>query len=66
MINLTKLDNKQIVVNLDTVKYIESIPDTLIFFLNGESVIVKENLETIVDKSVEYRSKIISKHHVEL
>ena len=47
MITLTKLDNSKILLNFEAIKYVESIPDTLIIFLNGDSVIVKESLEEI-------------------
>lgn len=47
MIFLTKLDNKKILINLESVKYIESVPDTLVFFLNGDSIMVKESLEQV-------------------
>ena len=59
MILLTKLDGNRIILNLDTIKYIEKIPDTLVTFVNGDSVIVKETLENIISKTIEYKNKII-------
>lgn len=50
MILLTKLDGARILVGLETIKYIEETPDTLLRFLNGESVIVKETLEQICER----------------
>ena len=44
MIMLTKLDRTRILVGFEAVKYIEETPDTLIRFLNGESLIVRETL----------------------
>lgn len=58
MIELTKLDSKSIILNLDLVKYIEAIPDTLVVFLNGDSIIVKESLDDIQRKTIEFLSKI--------
>ena len=49
MIFLTKLDAAKILVVPETIKYIESTPDTLIRFLNGECLIVRESLEEIAD-----------------
>lgn len=60
MITLTKLDNKKILINLDAVKYLEPIPDTLILFINGESVIVKESLAEIDAAIMSYRVKILA------
>lgn len=59
MIWLTKLDNKSILLNLDNIKYIEAIPDTLIQMINGESVIVKESVSEMRTRSIEYRAEIL-------
>lgn len=56
MILLTRLDNSKLLVNLETVKYVESTPDTLVTFLNGDSLIVRETLEEIERKAAEYRA----------
>ena len=45
---LTKLDRTRILVGFETVKYIEETPDTLIRFLNGESIFVRETLEEVL------------------
>ena len=47
MIVLSKLDNSPILVNLEAIKYLESTPDTLIHFLNGDSLLVREKLDDI-------------------
>lgn len=60
MILLTKLDNHKILVSLATIKYLESIPDTLIFFTNGDSVIVKESLPEIEQAVVKFQSAVHS------
>ncbi len=59
LILLTKLDDSPVLINLETVKYCESTPDTRIIFVNGDSVIVKENLETIENKVVALKSRIV-------
>lgn len=59
MILLTKLDNTSIAVCLDAVKYIEEMPDTLVLFLNGDSVIVKESLDSILNQVIKYKAKIV-------
>ena len=60
MIVLTKLDSKKILINLDSIKYIESIPDTLIFFINGESVIVREKLEEVRAAIISYKAQVLA------
>lgn len=46
-------------VSLDAIKYIEETPDTLVFFLNGDSVIVRESIAEVVEKSIESRARIM-------
>lgn len=65
VILLTKLNNSPVVVNIDNIKYIESVPDTIVTFLNGETVIVKENLNSIIQKSAELRANAIKLAHDE-
>ena len=65
MILLTKLDQQKILINLETVKYIESVPDTLIFFTNGESVMVQESMAAISDAVLEYQAAVFRKSKIE-
>ncbi|MCB9228211.1 MAG: flagellar FlbD family protein [Deltaproteobacteria bacterium] len=57
MLRLTKLDQSSIIVNPEAIKYAEAIPDTLIIFLNGDTLIVRESLEDIIQKSTELRAQ---------
>jgi flagellar protein FlbD len=59
VILLTRLDNKKFLVNLDTIKFIESTPDTLISFVNGDNIIVRESLDDIEQRVLEYRIKAL-------
>ena len=61
MITLTKLDNSKILLNFEAIKYVESIPDTLILFLNGDTVIVKESLDQIRQAIMAFRVETLSK-----
>lgn len=63
MIILTKLDDSSIMLNIETIKYIETIPDTLVFFLNGDSVIVKESLTEILEKYVKHKASVMKQVH---
>lgn len=59
MITLTKLNDRKILVSLETVKYLEAIPDTLIQFTNGETVVVKESLDQVADAIIAYKARIL-------
>ena len=60
MIRLTRLDNSPVLVSLEAVKYIEATPDTVVSFLNGDSVIVRESLEEVDNRVLQYRARLLS------
>ncbi len=60
MILLTLLNDNKIIVNAELIKTIENTPDTVISFVNGEKLIVKENVEEVVEKVVTYKRLIHS------
>jgi len=62
MLMLTKLDNTPILVNLETIKYIEPTPDTLIRFVNGDTLIVRESLEDLERGVIELKKRIFSEN----
>jgi uncharacterized protein YlzI (FlbEa/FlbD family) len=47
MIFLTRLDKSRVLVTLANLKYIESTPDTLLRFVNGDMMIVCETMDEI-------------------
>ncbi len=55
MIVLTLLNDKKIVVNADFIKTIESSPDTIITFINGEKLVIKEKVEDVIEKVITYK-----------
>lgn len=54
MIAVTKLNGHPVVLNAEMIKYLESTPDTLITLINGEKLLVKEPVQEVVRKAVEY------------
>lgn len=60
MILLTRLNDKPVVVNAELIKLIESTPDTLITLINGSHMMVRESMEDVVEKAVEYARRIRS------
>ncbi|MFK7872940.1 MAG: flagellar FlbD family protein [Oligoflexales bacterium] len=63
MILVTRLDNSKLLVNLDNVKYIESTPDTLIRFMNGDSLMVLESLEEVQNRALFAMQKFMTDTH---
>jgi len=57
MIELTKLQDQKIVINADLIEFVEATPDTMITTTSGKKVIVKETVDDVVHKVVEYRRR---------
>ncbi|MBP6961467.1 MAG: flagellar FlbD family protein [Thermotogae bacterium] len=55
MIYLSKLNGDTFALNDDLIESIESRPDTTITLLNGKKIIVKESLEEVFQKVLEFR-----------
>jgi len=54
MISVTRLNGKPIVVNADLIRTVESNPDTTIQFVNGERIVVRESVDEVVRRTIEY------------
>jgi flagellar protein FlbD len=63
MIVLTKLDKSPMLVNVEAIKFIESTPDTLIFFQNGDTAFVRESLEEIAERVIDFKSRVLKNAH---
>jgi flagellar protein FlbD len=55
MINLTRLNHKNVVVNADLIESIDTTPDTLINLTVGHTMLVLESPEEIIRKVVNYK-----------
>jgi flagellar protein FlbD len=54
MIALTRLNGQQFVMNADKIRYIESTPDTVVCCDTGEKLMVKESLQDVMRKAIDY------------
>ena len=54
MIKLTRLSGEEIVVNAELIQFIERRPDTYVTLTTKERFIVKESLEEVVMRSINY------------
>lgn len=55
MIKLTRLNDTEIVVNADQIKYVESTPDTIITLMNNEKILVTDSIDEVIRKVIEFR-----------
>ncbi|MGH7214583.1 MAG: flagellar FlbD family protein [Tepidisphaeraceae bacterium] len=60
MITLTRLNGQAFVINAEKIRYVESTPDTLVATDNGDKMMVKETLQEVMKRAIEY-ARIIRK-----
>ena len=60
MIELTRLNGKPIVLNSDLIKSAEASPDTMLTLINGEKLIVREDLAEVVKRVLAYRARLLA------
>jgi flagellar protein FlbD len=58
MIQVTRLDGKEYYINPHQIESIEVHPDTTLLMLSGKHVVVREVVEDVISRIVEYRRQI--------
>lgn len=58
MITVTRLDNRVVVINADLIKMVEETPDTIVHFVNGDRVIVKESVDEVVRRAIDFGRQV--------
>ena len=54
MIALTRLNGQRFVINAEKIKFVEATPDTLVCCDSGEKMMVRETLQEVVQRAIEY------------
>jgi len=54
VIKLTHMNGQEFVVNAEMIQYVEARPDTIITLSTKERLIVKENVDEVVKRIIEY------------
>lgn len=54
MIRLTRLNDKPFVLNAELIKFVEETPDTVITLRDNEKILVKDQVDDVVAKAIEY------------
>ena len=60
MITVTRLDKRVVVLNAELIKMIEATPDTIITLINGDTLLVRESVDEIVERAIDYARQIRS------
>jgi flagellar protein FlbD len=54
MIALTRLNGQQFVMNAEKIRYIEATPDTVVCCDTGEKMMVRESLQEVMQRAIDY------------
>lgn len=60
MIDVTKLNDEKVTINVELIEIIEEIPDTVITFTNGKKLFVKESRQKVKNLVKSYRMELIN------
>lgn len=55
MIHVTRLNGRPFVLNAEIIRSVEENPDTVITLISGDHVIVKESMEELIARVIDYR-----------
>lgn len=58
MIPVSRLNGKEFVINCDMIKTVESTPDTIITLTTGEKYLVKETIQEVIGRTMDYRKRL--------
>jgi|GEM_PF-142236 flagellar protein FlbD len=57
MINVTRLNQTEMIINAEKIEFIEATPDTIITLSSGKKVMVAESVDRVVDLVIDYKRK---------
>ena len=58
MIKVTRLNDSVLMINVEMIQSLQSTPDTVITFTNHDRIMVKEPVEEISQRIVEYQRSV--------
>jgi flagellar protein FlbD len=58
VIKVTRLDKKEYYINPHQIEYMEARPDTTLHMLSGQYVVVRESMDDVIERIIEYRRRI--------
>jgi|GEM_PF-1307802 len=58
MIRLTRLNQQVVAVNPDNILWADQNPDTILCFVGGHNLIVRESIDEVMDKVVKFQRKL--------
>jgi flagellar protein FlbD len=64
MIIVSRLNVETLGVNADLIERLEAMPDTVITLVDGKKLLVRETIDELIDKVLEYRASILRLSYV--
>nr|WP_314462314.1 flagellar FlbD family protein [uncultured Clostridium sp.] len=61
MIRLTRLNDEEFVINCGQIERVESIPESNVILVSGKHYVVKESVEEIIDRVIEFNAQICAR-----
>jgi flagellar protein FlbD len=58
LIRLTRLNQQSVVINPDNILWADSTPDTTLCFVGGDKLMVRESLDDLMRKVIDYQREI--------
>lgn len=58
MIKVSRLNGKEFVVNAELIKFMESTPDTVITLTSQEKIVVREPVDEVIRRVIDYNRTI--------
>ena len=58
MIEVTRFDDRAVVINADLIKFVERTPDTIVTLTTGEKILVRETPEEVVERVIVFGRKL--------
>ncbi len=58
MIKLTRLSGEEFILNAELIRYVESHPDTHIILTTNERFMVREPMDEVVRRAIEYARQV--------
>jgi flagellar protein FlbD len=58
VILVTRFNGSKLYINAEMIKLVEPIPDTVITLNSGEKFVVRDSVELVVERIIEYQRKV--------
>lgn len=65
MISVTRLNGEKLFINAELIEFVEATPDTVVSLTTGKKLVIKEEVDVIVQAVINYKQLCYHKSVVE-